>query len=160
MISTKELEYRRRESALLSIKIINGSSKFQFVVFTPDSKQIKAAPRLFIFDSCPVNYGACDCFTSHDMSILYLNKTVLRSSTKLDNSNNENTDETVVQKSGTKVALAADSSSIDTVWFVKVVKVCLSQEDAKDDCGHTIRASHEHIHGHFLEKVSTSTDHL
>ena len=58
------------------------------------------------------------------------------------------------------VSLAADSPSLDIVWFAKVAKVCLSQEDEKDDYGHTIRASHEHTHGHFLEKVSTSTDHL
>ena len=46
------------------------------------------------------------------------------------------------------------------MWFVKVVKVCLSQEDKKDDYGHPIRAGHEHIHGYLLEKISTSTGHL
>ena len=61
--------------------------------------------------------------------------------------------------SGTVVALAADSSSIDTVWFANVVKVCLSQKDEKDDYGNTIRVGHKHIHGHFLEKISTSTGH-
>lgn len=30
---------------------------------------------------------------------------------------------------GAVVTLAADSSLIDTVWFVKPVTVCLSQED-------------------------------
>ena len=96
------------------------------------------------------------------MSILHLNKVALRSSTKPDSSNNENTDETVANEiivPGTVVPLVADSSSIDDVWFVKVVRVCLSQEDEKDDYGHTIRAGHEHIHGHFLEKISTFTGH-
>ena len=160
VISTKELKDRWGEDTILSVKTIDGSSKFQVVVFTPDIKQIKATPRLCICDNCLVNYGTCDRFTSHDMSILHLNKVALRSSTKLDSSNNENTDETVAKEfvvPGTVVALAADSSSIDTVWFVKVVKVCLSQEDEKDDYGHTIRPGHEHIHGHFLEKISTST---
>ena len=61
------------------------------------------------------------------MSILHLNKVALRSSTKPDSSNNENTDETVANEiivPGTVVPLVADSSSIDAVWFVKVVRVC------------------------------------
>lgn len=89
MISTKELEDKWSEDALLSVKNSGGSSNIQVIVFTSDSKQIKAAPRLQICDNCLVNY--CTCFT----------------------------------------ALAADLSSIDTMWFVKVVKVCLSQEDEK-----------------------------
>ena len=32
------------------------------------------------------------------------------------------------------------------------MKVCLSQEDEKDNYEHTIRVGHEHTHGHFLEK--------
>lgn len=55
VISTKELEYRGSGNVLLSVKIINGSSKLQFVVFTPERKQIKSSPRLFICDNCPVN---------------------------------------------------------------------------------------------------------
>ena len=65
VISTKELEDRQKEDALLLVKTIDGSLKFQVVVFTPDSKQIKAAPRLFC-ENCLVNYSTCDCFTSHD----------------------------------------------------------------------------------------------
>ena len=92
VISIKELEDRRSEDALLMVKTIDGSSKFQVVVFTPDSKEIKTAPRLYNCDNCPVNYGTCDRFTSHGMSILHLNKVALRSSTKPDSSNNEETD--------------------------------------------------------------------
>ena len=84
VISTKELEDRRSEDVLLSVETIDGSSKFQVLVFTPDSKQIKAAPRLCICDYCLVNQGTCDRFTSHDMSFLHLNKVALRSSTKSD----------------------------------------------------------------------------
>ena len=58
---------------------------------------------------------------------------------------------------GAVVALGAGLSSIDTAWFVNVVKVCLSQQDEKDDYGHIIRADHEHIYSHFLEKITTST---
>ena len=39
------------------------------------------------------------------------------------------------------------------------MKVCLSQEDEKDDYGQTIRAGHEHIHSHFLGIVNTFTGH-
>lgn len=35
----------------------------------------------------------------------------------------------------------------------------LPQEDEKDDYGHTVRASHESIQGHFLEKINSSTGH-
>lgn len=51
------------------------------------------------------------------MFILHLNKVALRSFTKPDSSNNENTDETVANKFivlGTVVTLTADSSSINT----------------------------------------------
>ena len=61
------------------------------------------------------------------MFILHLNKVALRSFTKSDSSNNENTDETVANKFivlGTVVTLTADSSSINTLWFAKVMKVC------------------------------------
>ena len=40
------------------------------------------------------------------------------------------------------------------MWFVKVVKVCLSQEDKKDDYGHPI------FMATFWKKISTSTGHL
>ena len=162
VISTKELEDKQSEDALLSVKTTDGSSKFQIVVFTLDSKQIKAASRLCICDNCLVNYGTCDRFISHDLFILHLNKVTLRSSAKPDSNSNGNADETVANEfivPGTVVALAADLSSIDIVWFVEIVKVCLSQEDEKDDHGHTIRDRHEHVHGQFLEKTSTSTGH-
>ena len=118
MISTKKLEDRQSEDDLPSLKTTDGSSKFQVVVFTPDSKQTKAAPRLCICDNCLVNCGMCDRFTSHDLSILHLNKVALRSSTKPDSNNNDNTDETVAKEfimPDTVVALAADASSICVV---------------------------------------------
>ena len=112
VISTKELEDRWSGNALLLVKTIDGSSELQIVVFTPDSGQIKTAPRLCLWDNCLVNYSTCDRFTSHDISFLNLNKVALRSSRKPKCSNNEKTDETVANKfivPGTVVALAANS---------------------------------------------------
>ena len=111
-------------------------------------------------------YGIAGCGKGEVDHLGGMSKVAVRqeveSSTKLDSSNNENTDETVANKlivPGTVVALAADSSPIDIVCFVKVVKVCLSQEHEKDYYGHIIRTGHEHIRGHFSEKISTSTGH-
>ena len=87
------------------------------------------------------------------MFFLHLNKVALRSFTKPDSSNNENTDETVANKFivlGTVVTLTADSSSINTLVCQSYES--LSQEDEKDNYEHTIRVGHEHTHGHFLEK--------
>ena len=64
VISAKELEDRQSQDTLLLIKTIDGSSKFQVVVFTSDNKHIKVVRRLCICDSVLVNYDTC-----HDIAL-------------------------------------------------------------------------------------------
>ena len=58
----------------------------------------------------------------------------------------------------TYVAVAADKSSIDTAWFIKMVKNDLtSNGDDTDDYGHTIIKRTKYNKGHFLERFTSTT---
>ena len=49
-------------------------------------------------------------------------------------------------------AIAASSTSADTVWFVKTVKECVVAHDIEDDYGHKIPQGQQYLVGNFLER--------
>ena len=57
----------------------------------------------------------------------------------------------------TYVAVAANKSSIDTAWFIKVIENDLmSNGDDTDDYGHTIIKDSKYNMGHFLERFTNT----
>ena len=58
-ISKDALQQRRDEGRLKIFNKVDGSSAFQVMVFTPGSKQVKAAPHLCVCVVCEKEYGSC-----------------------------------------------------------------------------------------------------
>ena len=55
------------------------------------------------------------------------------------------------------VAVAADSNSIETVWFIKVIEnECVSNGEDQDEYGHIIIENAMFHKGNFLERISHS----
>jgi len=54
--------------------------------------------------------------------------------------------------SGTVCAVAADDSSSDTVWFIKITGNKIANEEVKDDYNHVIVAGNFYIEGNYLER--------
>ena len=55
------------------------------------------------------------------------------------------------------VTVAADSNSIETVWFIKVIEnECVSNGEDQDDYGHIIIENAMFHRGNFLERISHS----
>ena len=78
-ISTDELNPRRCENQHKEFKTIEGSSKFQVAVFTPDSRSFRAAIRLCICNSCKVEYGSCNFFETYTPIVNQLRVPTLQS---------------------------------------------------------------------------------
>ena len=50
-------------------------------------------------------------------------------------------------------AIAADTNSFDTVWFIQIAKSsCVGDRVVCDDYDHKIAAGFNFLRGHFLEK--------
>ena len=133
------------------------------MVFTPHSNVFKAADRLCICTSCQSNYGSCSLFKEFNLSVTMLNQVNLRSTMSVtdkcqpssDPDCDDVSDITEYVVPDTYVAVAADSKSIDTVWFIKVAENnCISRGDDVDDYGHMIIENVKFNKGHFLERVS------
>ena len=63
------------ESRLKVFNTVNGSNKFQVIVFKPSSKTISAAERIYLCTSCKANYGSCALFQQYDLSVETLKET-------------------------------------------------------------------------------------
>lgn len=78
-IDPKQLEVDRATLKLKNFRGIQGSSKFQVIIFMPNSNTIRAAPHLCICCQCQNEYGSCDLFQPHQLIIQDLNQVLLRS---------------------------------------------------------------------------------
>ena len=57
-------------------------------------------------------------------------------------------------------AIAASSTSGDTVWFVKIVEECVAAHDIEDDYGHKISQRQQYVVGNFLERTRSTKKEL
>ena len=71
-IFRENLEVARVEACFTTFKTIPGCDSFQVVIFTPNSKTIKAANRVCLCEQCRVEYGSCDLFTIYTPVIQHL----------------------------------------------------------------------------------------
>ena len=152
------LEENRAAASLLAHPTIDGSSTFQVIVFKPNSDHLKAANRICVCQQCQKDYGSCNIFSSYPIICHKLNKTYLRSKV---------TEQTTLAESNaicdfivadSFIAIAAEESSMDSIWFIKVTKIdCVGNGKDVDDYGHIIPTGVGYMMGNFLEKSSHST---
>ena len=78
-IDGKQLEDDRSALKLKSFQTIEGSSKFQTMIFNPNSDYLKGAPWMCFCENCQTEYGSCDLFLPYELSIQVINQVFLRS---------------------------------------------------------------------------------
>ena len=61
-IKQRNVDLERAEAKFKIFKAIDGSTKFQVILFTPCSDSIKAANRICICNECELEFGSCDLF--------------------------------------------------------------------------------------------------
>ena len=145
-IDTKQLEIARNLVKNKRFQGIHGSSHFQLMIFTPRMNVIKASNRLCICKSCQNIYGSCSIFKEFILKSNDLNQNQLRSDVpapeSCELSGGTTTESNLLTEYITpdsNVAVAADSNSIETVWFIKVIEnECVSNGEDQDDYDHII----------------------
>ena len=153
MLCSKKINQLRDENKLISCKSIDGSSRFQVMVFHPNSSTIKAALRLCLCDECQIEYGSCSLFTEHSLVAGHLQEKLLRSEVdEGDHAPSKSASDFL--STGSFCAVAADKSSPDTMWFILITEEeCIVNCDSIDDYGFKVAAGQPFLKGHFLEKV-------
>lgn len=156
-ITQAELEKERTNTKVFNT--IQGSSKFQVILFSPFSSTIKAAPRLCICELCREEYGQCSVFEEYLLNVSTLTASHIRSDNKEFSGDEVSVEGSDFLLPGTVCAIAADRKSVDTVWFFEIVKEFGATVDIYDDYGVTVGAGQRCLEGHFFEllKVVGST---
>ena len=136
------------------------------ILFTPGSKNIKAAPRLCICSQCQKEFGSCSLFTTYELQVGCL-KSTLRSSDVAPNPDQHKaaaldklddvTHEFLLPNS--VCAIAADEKSIDTFWLVKILEETVAEGNITDDYGHVVLDGQRYIDGRYLKFHTTKRNH-
>ena len=133
----------------------------QCIVFKPskDSNNyvIKASTRLCMCEKCMLEYGLCELSAEYELRIQHLTIKNLRSDLPPppDVVGEEEADDFIVPLS--VVAVAPGTKSVDSIWFIKVIKINLVRANkCVDDYGHVVPPGMLHISGHFLERFSST----
>ena len=153
-IDGKQLEDDRSALKLKSFQTIEGSSKFQTMIFNPNSDYLKAAPRMCFCENCQTEYGSCDLFLPYELSIQDINQVFLRSDIPEATAPHNDGDDLLTDfvTTDSVVAIAADHNSLDTFWFVKISdNSCTANGNEIDDYGNIIADRSKYIKGQFLE---------
>ena len=77
-ITCEDIEEERAEERYVKYMTVEGSSKFQVLVFAP-GKKMKASRRLCICEKCKNEYGSCSLFQEYEIVMQQLKRTCLRS---------------------------------------------------------------------------------
>ena len=154
------LENARQKDSLNAYDNTKESSTFQVILFTPNSKTIKAAPYLCSCKLCLESYGSCKLFTEYSLTKHMLNKRSMRSnfSKRCETEDQDIVDEMHITLSsfieiGSICAIAANDASFDTVFFVHILSDEVEAEDIiTDDFNHQISTKQIYYKCHYLEK--------
>ena len=153
------LDTERTNARLHKYHTIKGSSSFQIILFTPNSTVLKAASRICICEKCLLNYGSCSLFHEYSITVQELNKVSLRSNFDVDFEENNWPAVNSFILPNSICAIAADTSSVNTVWFVKIiVDEIEADHDMGDDYGHTVATGVSFFTGNFLEEMYAVKD--
>ena len=120
----------------------------------------KAAPHLCLCDSCLSKYGSCEMFKTYQLHCTQLKANFLWSQYQT-----ELTEDTVATNIGLIIpemfcAIAASSTSADTVWFMKIVEKCVAAHDIEDDYGHKISQGQHYVVGNFFKRTRSTKNGL
>ena len=137
-----------------------GSSALQVIVFQPNSAVFRAAPRICICEHCKVSYGSRELFGDYQLSTQTLNKVSTRANFLPESSDkavdeSDQRDEFVMP--GTICAVAADSKSSRTIWFISISDEVISKQDVPDGAV-TIPKGLKYFRGFFLEESKAVKD--
>ena len=120
-------------------KTIIGSPKFQVIVFTPNQKMIKAAPHTDLLQEQLKDVALCLSNVQeavkpiNDLSIEFMYPALV-------------------------CVIAAETSSQDLVWFLKIDEIKDLIEDSVDDYGHHVASGFHVIQGRYLEWASEKSN--
>ena len=73
----KDLESERAPARLKVFPSIDGSNRFQVMLFEPNSISFVAANRISMCETCITQYGMCSLFKKYELDIVLLKKTAL-----------------------------------------------------------------------------------
>ena len=114
-----------------------------------------------ICESCKGQYGSCDEFMEYLIpNVTQLNNVFLRSTTDNPTTAAKEVHETVTNflVPGFFVVTAADTNSIDTVWFIQIFENNYVEDRVLcDDCSHKIAVGVNFLKRHILEKEELPT---
>ena len=136
-ITEMELAEERAARRRKVYKTIDGSSTWQVLVFRPGQSYFLASTRLCICDECSQEYGSCNLFKSFELHCETIREIPLRSDVtppQSDELGNEENDGFILADS--YLALAADSTDVDALWYVKVLEVnqCSDKNEVDGYC--------------------------
>jgi len=155
-LQKERIDQARADTRLKRYPTIEGSDRFQVMVYTPNATHFKAASHLCVCDASLQEYGSCSKFCLYHLQTRELKKTYLHSKieppVQTDDSNSG--DDFILPD--TYCAVAADKTSPETVWFIKVINSIRSAtNDITDDYGVCIASSQKFLEGEILEKVNS-----
>ena len=144
-ISTSDLNQARAESCATMYPTIEESTRFQVIIFKPNSTFFKAAPYICVCEECMIDYGSCSLFQTCLRSELQEPEQATSVS-----SNDFNDSDFIVPN--TYCAIAAGKSSSETFWLIQIIGSQEAETSIPDDYANNIPAGHHYIVGQFLEK--------
>lgn len=102
------------------------------------------------------SYGPCELLTSYDIVVDNLNQIFLQSNLNNEISRSKENDEQVDFLQPKSIyEVAADQSSCDTMWFVKISKILHAEHNCKNIYNHSIITNHQqYLEGYHLEQDS------
>ena len=70
-ITPESLAQERKIANLKVFSTVNGSSKFNCIVFRPN-QPMKASPRICLYSECQINFGSCSLFGEYHLNMRQL----------------------------------------------------------------------------------------
>ena len=134
-LKTEELSDLQAEARLKRYPTIDVSDSLQVMVFNPNSRSFKAVSCLCVCDICLIEYGSCPFCTEYQFQTcspyqIYLCFDIVESNVEKENNSNAS-EEFILPNS--YWAVATDSSSPDSVWFVKIIDALETNVEITDD---------------------------
>ena len=129
-------------------------SMFQEILFEPHSNILKAAKRLCICNQCKESYGSCNLFELYQLNVDLLKETTLRSNIERDAITSVGSYVNDFLHVNSICAIAADNTSYETVWIVKIIEEATVDKEIREDYGVTVIEGETIVEGYFLEKSS------
>ena len=145
----KELLEKKHLRMLTVFNTIDGSTKFQVIVFKPNSQTILAAECICLCKLCKVAYCSCTLFKEYCLNVKLLKQTSVRSSVKKfeKNTTQSNSSSHGFLLPGSICAIAAEKKPPNTIDKV-------AGKDAINYYRYQIPEGIQFICGRYLEKVA------